>query len=87
MLIGSCLEKFIVFVFSCSTILGRFLNYSRKACWLRKSLNDALITSDARIGRRIVAVAVLDVNSVRKVIRTLMHSAMAKLGMEPRTVS
>ena len=45
------------------------------------------LTSEARIGSNIVAVAVFDVNSVKKVIITQIVNAIAKSEIEPKTVS
>ena len=45
------------------------------------------LTSEARIGSKIVAVAVFDVNSVKKVIITQIVNTIAKSEIEPKTDS
>ena len=45
------------------------------------------LTSEARIGSNIVAVAVFGVNSVKNVIITQIVNTIAKSEIEPKTVS
>ena len=46
-----------------------------------------MLTNEARTGNRIVAVAVFDVNSVRKVSSTDITKTIAKFGTESRAAN